>query len=234
VAGKFEGFPEGKVHLTPVPAQFFNDLLPEIDDLYELKLTLYVFWRLDRMELPIRYLRLEDVVRDDRFMEGMRNTREETETTLSRAFHLAVQRGTLLQGQYTGMTTLETLYFLNSPKGRAAVEGLAKGSWHPLTDGPPPVELAPEPTNIYRLYEENIGPLTPMLAEALREAEHEYPVDWVEDAIRIAVKNNKRNWNYIQAILRRWQREGRDERKDRSDAEEIRHKYSDWESNPDE
>jgi DNA replication protein len=94
--------------------------------------------------------------------------------------------------------------------------------------------LAPEPANIFRLYEENIGPLTPMLAEALREAEREYPPAWLEDAIRIAVKNNKRNWNYIQAILRRWQREGRDERKDRGDAEEIRHKYSDWETNPDE
>jgi DNA replication protein len=233
VAGKFEGFPEGKVHLTPIPAQFFSELLPEIDDLYELKLTLYVIWRLDRMEQPIRYLRLEDAVRDERFMNGMGNTKEAAETTLPRAFELAVRRGTLLQGQYRGQTKLETLYFLNSPKGRAAMDGLAKGSWQPSTEGPPPVELAPEPPNIFRLYEENIGPLTPMLAEALREAEREYPPAWLEDAIQIAVKNNKRNWNYIQAILRRWQREGRDERKDRRDAEEIRHKYSDWETDPD-
>jgi len=234
VAGKFEGFPEGKVHLSPIPAQFFSELLPEIDDLYELKLTLYVFWRLDRMEQPIRYLRLEDVARDERFMDGMGSTKEEADACLARAFQQAVHRGTLLRGQHTGKTTLETLYFLNSPKGRAAIEGLAKGSWEPPTDGPPPVELAPEPANIFRLYEENIGPLTPMLAEALREAEREYPPAWLVDAIRIAVKNNKRNWNYIQAILRRWQREGRDERKDRGDAEEIRHKYSDWETNPDE
>ena len=68
---KFTGFPDGKVHLTPIPGQFFNDLLPEIDDLDELKLTLYVFWRLDRMDQPIRYLRLEDAAEDKRFMEGL-------------------------------------------------------------------------------------------------------------------------------------------------------------------
>jgi DNA replication protein len=234
VAGIFEGFPEGKVHLTPIPAQFFSELLPEIDDLYELKLTLYVFWRLDRMEQPVRYLRLEDVGRDERFMHGMGKTSDEAESTLLRAFQLAVHRGTMLQGQYRSKTALETVYFLNTPRGRAALEGLIKGNWQPSADGLPQVELAPEPANIFRLYEENIGPLTPMLAEALREAEREYPPAWMEDAIRIAVKNNKRNWNYIQAILRRWQREGRDERKNRSDTEEIRHKYTDWETDPDE
>jgi DnaD/phage-associated family protein len=128
----------------------------------------------------------------------------------------------------------EMLYFLNSPKGRAALEGLMKGAWHPETGKSPAVELAPEPVNLYRLYEENIGPLTPMLAEALREAEQDYPQTWLEDAIRIAVKNSKRNWNYIQAILHRWQREGRDERKDRRNAEEIRHRYTEWETDPDE
>jgi len=105
-----------------------------------------------------------------------------------------------------------------------------RGEWRPSDEPLPPVELTPQPANVFQLYEENIGPLTPMLAEALKEAENEYPPVWLEDAIRIAVKNNKRNWNYIQAILRRWQREGRDERKDRRDAEEIRRRYSEWDT----
>jgi DNA replication protein len=53
----FKGFPEGKVHLTPVPNPFFTELLPDIDQIGELKLTLYIFWRLDRMEGAFRYLR---------------------------------------------------------------------------------------------------------------------------------------------------------------------------------
>ncbi len=230
----FKGFPEGKVHLTPIPAQFFSELLPLIDDLDELKLTLYAFWRLDRMDQSIRYFRLEDAAVDELFMAGIGKPGENSRQVLERALMLAVRRGTLLEGDYQGNGSHETLYFLNSPRGRAALEGLAKGSWRPEVGGLLPVELAPEPANIYSLYEENIGPLTPMLAEALREAERDYPQSWLEDAIRIAVKNNKRNWNYIQAILNRWQREGRDERKDPRNVEEIRHRYSEWENDPDE
>ncbi len=230
----FKGFPEGKVHLTPIPAQFFSELLPLIDDLDELKLTLYAFWRLDRMDQSIRYFRLEDAAVDELFMASIGKPGENSRQVLERALMLAVRRGTLLEGDYQGNGSHETLYFLNSPRGRAALEGLAKGSWRPEVGGLLPVELAPEPANIYSLYEENIGPLTPMLAEALREAERDYPQSWLEDAIRIAVKNNKRNWNYIQAILHRWQREGRDERKDPRNVEEIRHRYSEWENDPDE
>lgn len=61
---------------------------------------------------------------------------------------------------------------------------------------------------IYKLYEGNIGPLTPMIANALRDAEDTYAFDWISDAIRLAVENNKRNWRYCEAILKRWQVQG--------------------------
>ncbi len=51
-----------------------------------------------------------------------------------------------------------------------------------------------------------------------------------EDAFRIAVENNKRNWRYIKAILRRWQEKGRHERQqDRRDTEKDRRRYAEWE-----
>ena len=56
--------------------------------------------------------------------------------------------------------------------------------------------------NIYTLYEENIGPLTALIAEELREAEETYPADWIEEAFREAVRMNKRNWKYVHAILK--------------------------------
>ena len=59
-----------------------------------------------------------------------------------------------------------------------------------------------ERPNIFRLYEENIGPLTPLIAEMLRDAEKTYPADWIEEAFKIAVENNVRRWRYIEAILR--------------------------------
>jgi DNA replication protein len=53
----------------------------------------------------------------------------------------------------------------------------------------------------------------------------------VQDAFRIAVENNKRNWRYIQAILRRFQEKGRHERgqQDRRDTEKDRRRYAEWE-----
>ena len=47
------------------------------------------------------------------------------------------------------------------------------------------------------------------MADALKEAEETYPADWIDEAMRIAVEKNKRNWRYVNAILERWQREGR-------------------------
>ncbi len=79
----------------------------------------------------------------------------------------------------------------------------------PVEPEAPPEE--PGKPNAFRLYEENIGPLTPMLADALRDAEKTYPQGWVEDAITIAVTANVRRWNYIAAVLKRWQESGRDQ-----------------------
>ena len=76
------------------------------------------------------------------------------------------------------------------------------------------------------LYEGHIGVLTPMIADALREAEDTYPPSWIEDAFKIAVENNARNWRYVSAILNRWQVEGRDEREDRRDTEKARRRYA--------
>ena len=225
----FKGFPEGKVRLTPIPAPFFSELLPEIDHLAELKLTVYVFWRLDHMEGTFRYLRWADFTGDARFMRGMGSVPQEAQEDLQQALERAVERGTLLRAEINLEHGPESLYFLNSPKGRAAVQAIQHGDWRPSGQAQMPVELGLERPNIYRLYEEHIGPLTPMIAESLHEAEELYPAQWIEDAIRIAVENNKRSWRYAEAILRRWQEKGRDERKDRRDTEKDRRRYAEWE-----
>jgi DNA replication protein len=71
------------------------------------------------------------------------------------------------------------------------------------------VQVQIERPNIFVLYEQNIGLLTPMIANQLEDAADQYPAHWIEDAFNEAVQRNKRNWKYISAILRRWQTEGR-------------------------
>ena len=83
-----------------------------------------------------------------------------------------------------------------------------------------------ERPNVFKLYEENIGPLTPMIADALKDAEETYHAEWIAEAIELAVKNNKRNWKYCEAILRHWKEEGRHGQKDQRDARQGSERYT--------
>ena len=62
--------------------------------------------------------------------------------------------------------------------------------------------------NIFAIYEREIGPLTPMISDKLKQAESDYPAGWVEAALQEAALNNKRNWKYADAILKRWNVDG--------------------------
>jgi len=42
----FAGFSTKRTRLVPVPDLFFTELLPQIDNLWELKVTLHLFWLL--------------------------------------------------------------------------------------------------------------------------------------------------------------------------------------------
>jgi len=71
-------------------------------------------------------------------------------------------------------------------------------------------EELPERPNIFSVYEKNIGLLTPLIAEALTDALKDYPEQWVEDALKVAVESEVRTWAYARGVLKRWQRDGRD------------------------
>lgn len=221
----FQGFPEGKLRFTCLPDPFFGELLPLIDHLGELKVILYVFWRLDRMEGAFRYLHREDFLADQVFMRSLADDPAQAEAALDEALTRCVQRGALLEATLEMESGQVAFYFLNTPRGRAAVKAIARGEWRHSGDAKAPIDLLPGRPNIYHLYEEHIGPLTPMIADRLREAEDLYPASWIEDAVRIAVENNARRWSYVEAILRRWQEGGRDDRKDRRDTEKDRRRY---------
>lgn len=58
------------------------------------------------------------------------------------------------------------------------------------------------PVRIVKLYENNIAPLTPITLQGLDDWLNDMSEDVVIYAIEEAVKNNKRNYKYIEAILR--------------------------------
>jgi DnaD/phage-associated family protein len=205
----FAGFPAGKFHHTPIPAPFFSDLLPQIDDLVELKVTLYALWFLDQQEGTLRYVTYTDFSDDRRLLAGLGSDRQSALSALEDGLRRAVARGTLLEGLRPDEPQEKALFFLNSPRGRAALAAYQQQEWSHGDAARAEVTLEMERPNLYRLYEENIGPLTPLVADALRDAEKIYAIEWIEEAIRIAVQNNVRRWRYVEAILQSWQKEGR-------------------------
>ena len=211
----FSGFPPGKTRSVGLPEPVFTDLIPLIDDLAELKVTLHALWRLGQQRGRVRYLRRADLVADQRLLSGLG---DDPVTVLDAALARAVERGTLLKVRTAIGERTEELYFANTAKGRAAVEAIARGEW------PGELEPAARP-NIFTLYEQNIGLLTPLIADELREAEREYPADWIADAFREAVALNKRSWKYIRAILERWHAEGRADETSRRRRERDRRRY---------
>jgi len=88
-----------------------------------------------------------------------------------------------------------------------------------------PIALVDERPNVFALYEQNIGPLTPLIGEQLRAAEQDYPPEWIEEAIRLAVERNARNWRYIAAILQRWEAEGKDRGVTQQPTQADRYRY---------
>lgn len=221
----FPGFKEGKTHIISLPAQFFKELLSQIDHFGELKLVLYFFWRLNLMEGAFRYLKKADFLADQDFMKSLSEIGEPGAALLEDSLRRAVARGILLRAAVSGENGPEDYYFLNSAKGRAAIEAILQGQWRPAQEAQPSLVPDIERPNIFQLYEENIGPLTPLIAETLRDAEETYPAQWIEEAVQIAVENNKRSWRYVDAILRRMQEGGRGEGKDRRDSQKDRRRY---------
>ena len=221
----FPGFPDGKLRTLPLPEAFFTDLLPLVDHLAELKATLYAFWRLSQKEGNYRFLRREDLAGDEHFMRGLAPTARQAEETLDDALERAEARGTLLHVLIEDAQSARSLYFMNTAKGREAVEKLTRGEWRPGDEAGTVITLSQRRSNVFVLYEQNVGPLTPMVAEELRDLERAYPAAWIEDAIRIAVKNNVRRLKYIMAVLERMHAEGRYEQETRDDSEEYLRRY---------
>jgi len=226
----FSGFPAGKVHFTPLPNLFFSKLLPAIDDLAELKVTLHIFWLLHQKKGYPRYVSRRELEADGVLLGGLSGTGQEPEERLRQALERAVARGTLLhvtalrRGPSTSLRTSsgqaqqgderDDWYFMNTDVGRRTVDKIRHGELElEAAILPSEVRLDVERPNIFVLYEQNIGLLTPLIAEELRDAEKAYPADWIEEAFRIAVEHNARHWKYVRSILERWAAEGKDSEK---------------------
>ena len=195
----FQGFPS-RMEFTSVPNLLFSAVLPQIDDLAELRVTLLLIAALYRKKGAPRYAGKNELLADAAVVENLRGLGDDVEATLAAALEKAVSRGTFIALAAGEGGEAETFYLLNDPSGGLTLGG-KKARPLPVPAGAPP--------DIFTAYEENIGLLTPMVADELKDAERNYPAEWVRDAIREAALHNKRNIRYITKILETWTAEGR-------------------------
>ena len=201
----FGGFGDSET-FTAIPDTLFRDLLKVIGEAEELKVVLHAMWLVGHMDGPLKALTNQDFPTAELGLNA---------SQVRSGLASAIDHGILLKAGKGDAAR----YFLNSPRGRLAVQALISGSLGSTAT----VSTAPlERPNVFRLYEENIGPLTPLIADALKDAEGKYPADWIAEAIDLSVRNNKRSWNYCQAILKRWKEEGRGKKQNRRDDQAAR------------
>lgn len=203
---------------TTLPAQFFAELLPQIDDEAELRVTLYALYAIGRRKGALRAVRVSQLASEEPLRRALAGCGGDA--ALLPALERAVARGSLLT---LALEDGDTLCFMNSAAGRRNRERLRSGAMTP----PPGVRVAPpggepggrERDTPARVYEQEIGALTPAITDALDTAGERWPAEWIAAALRLAARHNVRRWAYAESILRRWETEGAGEEGGTADAQ---------------
>ncbi|HOJ01182.1 MAG TPA: DnaD domain protein [Anaerolineaceae bacterium] len=201
------------VHLS---ARFLLDTVGEIQDAPQLKVLLFAIWLAQQSGDEANPLTLQDFYSYPEFINQLGDYPEQIQEGIISAIDANLKTGTFIGNTLEEIQKGKTFY-LNTVRGLQASQLQNQNA--------PSRSVNLVHTDVFNLYEENIGPLTPLIADALKDAEKEYPREWLEEAIRIAVVNNVRKWRYIQAILTNWKEEGRNGR-DQRHAEEDYKQYT--------
>jgi DnaD/phage-associated family protein len=205
---QFDGFP-ARMNFTPVPNLVFSSLLPRIRDITELKALLHIFALVYPKKGKIRFVTGRELLGH---MSAVGDLRESQQAELQRGLAALAEEGIILHLAVNQRDTPEDIYFVNSEANRRIVEEIIRGEVVLPEITPAPIVPLPvqESPDTFTLYEQNIGMLTPLIAEELKEAYRTYPEVWIKDAIKEAAAENKRSWKYVSYTLERWSAKGKD------------------------
>lgn len=203
-------------HSVAIPLAFLRDVVPAITNADELQVSLTVFRLLAESGSDETPIAETSIMNDAPLRKTLRvsGSFSTLDARIFDALELAVGRNTFLRFLAVNDGRESAWYFANTAVTRAMVQAMQEGripAPRVVWDGEAAPQIATDPPNVFRLYEQNIGPLTPIIADQLTTAASEYPATWIEDAIGEAVSYNKRNWRYILRILENWRQSGRPE-----------------------
>ena len=206
----------------PVPRSLITDILPAMTDLNELHVVLAMLRLVLEAGDVSAPFEESTFVRDRTLRDALRvvGSGNSADYRIATGLDLAVGRGVLLRFRTIEDQHELVWYTIATPEAKSAIDRMLQGESLPprsLWEGDSAPRIEPERPTVFRLYEQNIGLLSPIIADQLVRAMERYPREWIEDAIGEAVAYNRRNWRYIQRILQNWATTGRSEDRPGSD-----------------
>ena len=198
--------------MIPVPAQLFTEILPRLHNESQLRATLYTWYAIASRGSGQRYAYLSQLLTDPVLLSWF--THLGGKNGILHGLDLSCREGIFLQLQ---IDEDDKILAPNDESGARLISNLkadmkselvahrnqSRGS-NPRTD----YEKAAVSTVIEK-YENEIGILTPVIADMIAIAEQAYPTTWILEALDIAAQSNARSWKYVTAILARWKNEGK-------------------------
>lgn len=210
----FEGYPD-KFEFSGIPKPFFNKVMPIIDDIWELKATLVFFKLLFAKKGHHRFVTDLEMVLET---AGQMNRNQIQQAMTRSAEHKHIIELSIDNGV--------SVYLLNDLAGRQSASLIERGEIE-LPEAGRAVRrvFAVEIPDAFSLYEQNIGMITPIIADEIKEALKSYSEDWVINAITEAARSNKHNWRYISKILENWATQGKNDGTHQRDIQKSTDKY---------
>ncbi|ADJ25942.1 primosome, DnaD subunit [Dehalogenimonas lykanthroporepellens BL-DC-9] len=198
-----------------IPKYFLSVVMPEIDDINELKATILFFQLYYSKKTARRYVTDYELTS----FKELGLTLEQVRTVMGRSSTskhiIKIHRPNNAE-----------IYILNDKEGQTTAQYILQHKiLIPNVEesqalGGSPIEDDFEIASVFHLYEENIGLLTPIIADEIKTALTLYPVSWIKEAISESAKMNKRNWRYISKILDNWLSQGKNDGTYREDNKE--------------
>ena len=202
---RFEGFRTGSKAVA-IPVEFFNELMPTLNRGVEIRVVLHVIYMIFRKSGRIRAVSFEELVNETSLRAAL--SQDTYRFQIKEALDRGVQAGALLECH---LNQHDFLYFLNNEGGRRQYQQIQMGTLAFSEDSQIATSINLNKTTPIIAYEQEIGTVTPAIADAIREAEGLYPTEWIVEALNLASTNNARSWRYVDAILKRWNKEGRND-----------------------
>jgi DNA replication protein len=191
---------ENSIHLAEA---LFRQIIEQTQDITQLKIILYVFYSLARQTNIPAFVTHNELLSSGPTLLNLSNGE------FSKALQTVVKNGAFLLLKQADRQ--HDVYLADTMSNRDIIGQIERGERKLKESSDISIEKEPvqQPNNIFVLYEQNIGMITPMLSDELKAAAELYPAKWIEDAFKEAVLQNKRSWRYIARILERWTSEGK-------------------------